>query len=147
MESSKTSLGLNLAKRAPCFVTAGFIPVRTSARTFLDGNLPNQRSNTRNWTRRRGNQSRTGHEIETQPLIFRPRRAKIISASALATEFLFFVRARSFQMLDCIVDIEQSAIDPLSNVVIMDEGRCVFVPVPQPIQQTVDLSNRGIIVN
>ena len=50
-------------------------------------------------------------------------------------------------MLDCIVDIEQSAIDPLSNVVIKGEGRGVFVPVPQSIQETIDLSNRGIIVN
>ena len=50
-------------------------------------------------------------------------------------------------MLDCIVDIEQSAIDPLSNVVIKDQGRRVFVPVPQSIQQTIDLSNRGIIFN
>src|SRR5215469_10183277 len=50
-------------------------------------------------------------------------------------------------MLDCIVDIEQSAVDPLSNVVVKDEGRRVFVPVPQSIQQTIDQSNRGIIFN
>ena len=50
-------------------------------------------------------------------------------------------------MLDCIVDIQQGAIDPLSNVFIKGQGRRVFVPVPQSIQQTIDLSNRGIIVN
>ena len=50
-------------------------------------------------------------------------------------------------MLDRIVDIEQSAKDPLSNVVIKDEGRRVFVPVVQSIQQTIDLSNGGIVVN
>ena len=50
-------------------------------------------------------------------------------------------------MLDCIVDIEQSAVDPLSNVVIKDEGRRFFVPVPQSIQQSIDLSNGGIFVN
>jgi hypothetical protein len=50
-------------------------------------------------------------------------------------------------MLDGIIDIEQSAMDPVSDVVIKDKGGCVLVPVSQSIQQTIDLSNRGIIVS
>lgn len=50
-------------------------------------------------------------------------------------------------MLNGVVDIEQSAIDPVSNVVIMDKRSCFLVPVSQSIQQTIDLSNCGIVVN
>jgi len=61
-------------------------------------------------------------------------------------ELLLFFQACGLQIADCVVDVQQSAVDALSNVVITDECRCIGMPVPQSIQQTVDQANRGIIV-
>ena len=61
-------------------------------------------------------------------------------------ELLLFFQARGLQIPDRVVDIQQSTVDPLSNVGITDECRCIVMPVPQSIQQTVDQANRGIIV-
>lgn len=62
-------------------------------------------------------------------------------------ELLLFFQARGLQIPDRVVDVQQSTVDPLSNVVITDECRCIVMPVPQSIQQTVDQANRGIIVS